>query len=132
MEIEADVFKIVSGSGIKKSISGSVYRDGMRPKNAKTEDAVVSFLTGTDGQIQQGYVLVHVYVPDISSPNGDGELVKNISRIKELQSTVNDSLSNIENSEYLFEITDTPKTYEVEGMRQHFINVRLFYKRITL
>lgn len=132
MEIEADVFKIVSGSGIKKSISGRVYRDGMRPKNAKTEDIVVSFLTGTDGQIQQGYVLVHVYVPDILSPNGDGELVKNISRIKVLQSAVNDSLSNIENPEYLFEITDTPKTYEVEGMRQHFINVRLFYKRITL
>lgn len=131
MEIETDVFRIVSGSGLGKVIGGKVYRDGMRPRNAKTEDAVVSFLTGTDGQVQQGYVLVHVYVPDKPSPCGDGDLVKDIARIKTLQSAVNDALSDIDNQEYLFEITDTPKTYEAEGIGQHFINVRLYYKRVT-
>lgn len=131
MEIEADVFRIVRESGLKEAIKGVIYRDDMRPKNAKTEDAVVKFLTGTDGQVQQGYVLVHVYVPDVPSVCGDGESVKDIVRIKALQSAVNDALSDLDNDEYLFEITDTPKTYEAEGVRQHFINVRLYYKRVT-
>ena len=131
MEIETDVFRIVRESGLKEAINGAIYRDGMRPKNAKSEDAVVKFLTGTDGQVQQGYVLVHVYVPDVPSVCGDGELVKDIVRIKALQSAVNDALSDLDNDEYLFEITDTPKTYEAEGVRQHFINVRLYYKRVT-
>jgi hypothetical protein len=131
MEIETDVFRIVRDSTLKTAIGGTIYRDGMRPKGAKTEDAVVKFLTGTDGQIQEGYVLVHVYVPDVPSAAGDGELVKNIARIKVLQSTINDQLSDIDNNEYLFEIADTPKTYEEENIHQHFINVRIHYKRIT-
>lgn len=130
-QIEKDVYRIIRDSELKSAVGGKVYRDGMRPKDAKTEDIVVKFLTGLDGQEQSGIVLVHIYVPDIKSPSGDGELVPNITRIDQLEDTVNTLLASLEDTEYLFEKDETPKSYPAEGIRQHFINVRLKYRRIT-
>ncbi len=130
-QIEKDVYRIIRDSELKAAVGGKVYRDGMRPKDAKTEDIVVKFLTGIDGQEQSGIVLVHIYVPDIKSPSGDGELVPNITRIDQLEDTVNTLLASLEDTEYLFEKDETPKSYPAEGIRQHFINVRLKYRRIT-
>ena len=130
-QIEKDVFRIIRDSELKTVVGGPVYRDGMRPKNATTEDIVVKFLTGTDGQEQNGIVLVHIYVPNIKSPSGDGELVPNISRIDLLEEKANSVLASLENTEYLFEKDGTPKSYPAEGIEQYFINIRLKYRRIT-
>jgi len=130
-QIEKDVFRIIRDSELKAVIGGVVYRDGMRPKNATTEDIVVKFLTGIDGQEQSGVVLVHIYVPNIKSPSGDGELVPNITRIDLLEEKANSLLSSLEDTEYLFEKDGTPRSYPAEGIEQHFINVRLYYKRVT-
>ena len=51
-QIEKDVFRIMRNSELKNVIGGKFYRAGMRPKNAKTEDVVVKFLTGIDEQEQ--------------------------------------------------------------------------------
>lgn len=130
-QIEKDVFRIIRDSELKAVIGGTVYRDGMRPKDAKTEDIVVKFLTGLDGQEQSGIVLVHIYVPNIKSPSGDGELVPNITRIDLLEEKANSLLSSLEDTEYLFEKDETPRSYPAEGIEQYFINVRLKYRRIT-
>lgn len=130
-QIEKDVFRIIRNSELKNAIGGTIYREGMRPKNATAEDIVVKFLTGIDGQEQSGIVLVHIYVPDIASVSGDGELVEDITRIGQLQELANQVLSNLEDTEYLFEKDGTPKSYEAEGVEQHFINVRLHYRRKT-
>lgn len=128
-QIEKDVFRFIRDSELKAVIGGVVYRDGMRPKNATTEDIVVKFLTGIDGQEQSGVVLVHIYVPNIKSPSGDGELVPNITRIDLLEEKANSLLSSLEDTEYLFEKDGTPKSYPAEGIEQHFINVRIKYRR---
>lgn len=128
-QIEKDVFRIIRDSELKAVIGGVVYRDGMRPKNATTEDIVVKFLTGIDGQEQSGVVLVHIYVPDIKSPSGDGELVPNITRIDLLEEKANSLLSSLEDTEYLFEKDGTPRSYPAEGIEQQFINVRIKYRR---
>lgn len=128
-QIEKDVFRIIRDSELKAVISGVVYRDGMRPKNATTEDIVVKFLTGIDGQEQSGVVLVHIYVPNIKSPSGDGELVPNITRIDLLEEIANSLLSSLEDTEYLFEKDGTPRSYPAEGIEQQFINVRIKYRR---
>lgn len=128
-QIEKDVFRIIRDSELKAVIGGVVYRDGMRPKNATTEDIVVKFLTGIDGQEQSGVVLVHIYVPNIKSPSGDGELVPNITRIDLLEEKANSLLSSLEDTEYLFEKDGTPKSYPAEGIEQYFINVRIKYRR---
>ena len=128
-QIEKDVFRIIRDSELKAVIGGVVYRDGMRPKNATTEDIVVKFLTGIDGQEQSGVVLVHIYVPNIKSPSGDGELVPNITRIDLLEEKANSLLSSLEDTEYLFEKDGTPRSYPAEGIDQQFINVRIKYRR---
>lgn len=128
-QIEKDVFRIIRDSELKAVIGGVVYRDGMRPKNATTEDIVVKFLTGIDGQEQSGVVLVHIYVPNIKSPSGDGELVPNITRIDLLEEKANSLLSSLEDTEYLFEKDGTPRSYPAEGIEQQFINVRIKYRR---
>lgn len=128
-QIEKDVFRIIRNSELRNAIGGTIYREGMRPKNAATEDIVVKFLTGIDGQEQSGIVLVHIYVPNIASVSGDGELVENITRIGQLQELANQVLADLEDTEYLFEKDGTPKSYEAEGVEQHFINVRIKYRR---
>lgn len=129
-QIEKDVFRIIRDSELKDVIGGTFYRAGMRPKNATTEDVVVKFLSGIDGQEQSGVVLVHVYVPNIQVSN-DGELVENITRIDELEELLNTLISGLENDEYLFEKDGTPHSFPVEGIEQHFINTRLHYRRKT-
>lgn len=129
-QIEKDVFRIIRNSEFKDVIGGTFYRAGMRPKNAMTEDIVVKFLTGIDGQEQSGIVLIHIYVPNIQVSN-DGELVENITRIDELEELLNNLIAGLENDEYLFEKDGTPNSYPVEGIEQHFINVRLHFRRKT-
>ena len=129
-QIEKDVFRIMRDSELKNVIGGKFYRAGMRPKNAKTEDVVVKFLTGIDEQEQSGVVLVHVYVPNIQASN-DGELVENITRVDELEELLNTTVANLEDGEYLFEKDGTPNSFPVEGIEQHFINLRLKYRRKT-
>ena len=129
-QIEKDVFRIVRNSELKNVIGGTFYRAGMRPKNASTEDVVVKFLSGIDGQEQSGVVLIHVYVPNIQVSK-DGELVENITRIDELEELLNTLIADFENDEYLFEKDGTPHSFPAEGIEQHFINVRLHYRRKT-
>lgn len=129
-QIEKDVFRIMRNSELKNVIGGKFYRAGMRPKNAKTEDVVVKFLTGIDEQEQSGVVLVHVYVPNIQASK-DGELVEDITRVDELEELLNATVANLEDGEYLFEKDGTPNSFPVEGIEQHFINMRLKYRRKT-
>ena len=130
-QIERDVYRIISESELKAIIGGTIYRDRMRPKNADTEDVVVKFLTGIDGQEQSGIVLIHIYVPDKPSVSNDGELVEDIIRIDELEVIINRIIEGIDNVEYWFEKDGTPQSYPAEGLKQHFINVRLRYRRKT-
>lgn len=130
-QIEKDVYRIIKESGLKDIIGGSFYRAGQRPKNAASEDVVVKFLTGIDGQEQSGIVLIHIYVPNIPSVTNDGEFVENIARIDELEEVINGIIAGLEDVEYLFEKDGTPKSWPAEGIEQHFINVRLSYRRKT-
>lgn len=130
-QIEKDVYRIISNSEMKGAIGGTIYRHGMRPKNATTEDVVVKFLTGIDGQEQSGIVLIHIYVPNKQSVMNDGELVEDITRIDELMVIINRIIAGLEDVEYLFEKDGTPQSYPADGIEQHFINVRLSYRRKT-
>ena len=129
-QIEEDVYRAIKNSSLKDAVKGRIYRDGMRPKDASDEDVVVKFLAGADGQEQRGVVLIHIYVPKISVCT-DGETVKDIRRISDLMSVANEVVASITNSEYLFEKDATPKAFPAEGIEQHFINIRLTYRRIT-
>jgi len=128
-QIEFDVFSILRGSLLATTIKGSIFREGMRPNGAKTEDAIVSFMTGLDDQIQTGVVNVNIYVPDIA--NGSTVLIKNGSRCQELEILSNTIIQSIIPGEYRFKLGATIQTYKAEGIDQHFVNCKIKFELTT-
>lgn len=128
-EIEADVYDIVKASALKTAIAGTIYKDGTRPLGAKTEDAVVSFLTGLDDQIQTGVVNLNIYVPDID--NGTGTLVKNTTRCKALEIIANTVIQGLKPGEYRFKLASIIQTFKADGISQHFIHCKVKFQLAT-
>lgn len=129
--IERDIFNIIKKSPIGSTIKGTVYRKGIRPQNVDTEDIVVKFLAGIDEQVQNGVVIVNIYVSDVLL-KGRSEKVEDSKRIELFQGLANNLVETLENTEYEFEKDGTPVSLEAEGIEQHFVNLRLKFKRITI
>lgn len=129
-QIERDFYSFVKGSNLGKALLGGVYRPGMRPDDAKTEDLVIKFLAGIDEQVQSGVVIFNLYVPDI--PYSDGRMVKDMNRIGELQELILDFVNNAGDGEYWLMTDVTPTTMRNEEIEQHFIYARIKFNRITV
>lgn len=127
-EIERDVFRIIKSSGIADEISGTVYRGGMRPMNSQAEDAVVTFLSGEDGQEQTGVVVVNIFVPKILFGK-DTNKVKDITRIENLERIIVDLFTDYADQEYWFEIRTTPQALDYDDIDQTAIYTRIYYRR---
>lgn len=130
-EIERDFYLMVKESALGRAVSGGIYRSEMRPNDSADEDIIVRFLSGTNGQIQRGVVILNVYVPDVPYLN-DGRLVPNHARIAELQELVNEFLNSQSSSEYLIRPDETPRMEYVPELEQHFIYTRKHYERLSI
>lgn len=128
-QIEKDIFRIIKASPINTMICGTLYRKGMRPRNAKTEDAVVAFLSGLDGQFQTGVVLLNIYVP--MTQNASSDKITDISRVDTLETAVKDFFDECSEVNYLFELRETPYSEDLDEIEQTRINVRIHYTRTT-
>lgn len=129
MQIERDFYQFVKDSDLGKAVKGDVYRAEMRPYNSNEEDIVIKFLSGIDGQIQTGVVILNLYVPDVVL--GDGRTVADRERIGELQSLISSFVEDAGDEEYLIETDGTPCTMRNEDIGQHFIYVRLKFHRLN-
>lgn len=128
-QIEKDIFRIIKASPINTMIGGTLYRKGMRPRNAKTEDAVVAFLSGLDGQFQTGVVLLNIYVP--MTQNASSDKITDISRVETLEAAAKDFFDECSEVNYLFELRETPYSEDLDEIEQTRINVRIHYTRTT-
>ncbi len=131
-EIEADFYRRVKTSPLAEVIRGRVLRDGMRERDARTEDAVVIFDSGLDGQVQDGVVVLNVFVP--KKPFGmDTESVKDIVRVKELESIIRDWLSSWHDQEYLLPSDRRPTILSLDDPErgETYIHTRIRYKRLA-
>ena len=128
-QVEKDIFRIIKASPINTMIGGTLYRKGMRPRNAKTEDAVVAFLSGLDGQFQTGVVLLNIYVP--MTQNASSDKITDISRVETLEVAVKDFFDECSEVNYLFELRETPYSEDLDEIEQTRINVRIHYTRTT-
>ncbi len=130
-ELERDFYRLVKASPLAAEISGELYRKGMRPRDAKTEDIVVTFLSGEESQEQNGVINLNVYVPMISIRNGSN-LVPNIQRCGELERMIVDFIDSIQSNEYIYSLRSTPNTLDdPELIQQTTINTRVYYRRTT-
>lgn len=128
--VEEDVYTLIKNSTLKISISGSLYREGMRPINSTTEDAIVSFLSGLDGEIQTGILNLNIYVPDIVS---DKQKVKNISRCLEMEVLANNFIQSLSLSgDYQFTLDKMIQTFKSQDIEQHFVNARIKFNLSTI
>ena len=127
-QIELDVFGLLKDE-LEGIVSGGVYLQGTRPFDSRKEDAVVSFLTGTEGDVQTGALNVNVYVPDIDM--GGEKRVKDVRRCVEVERLLVGLISKPK-SEYRFSLGQTISTFAEADIEQHFVNVRLRYKRFAL
>ncbi len=128
-EIEQDLYGIVRTT-IKDSISGYVYRKDARPTNRKDkEDAVVSFLSGLDGQTQTGVVVVNCYVPYLIG--GDNYKVKDVKRATEVARLLLDVVKNHKTGDYLLRTDRTVETVEEEEVSRCTLRIKFMYNTLN-
>ena len=127
-QIQGDVYRKLLKSPIAETITGGVYREGLRPRDSPNEDAVVIFTAGVTGDIQSGVVTINIFVPDID-PFENGVLTEDSARTEEIERAAQrwvDSLST-RDSNYRFRLQQTIATDEALELHEHFIVVRLEY-----
>ena len=127
-EIENDVIGLLNDSSLKEAVAG-IYADGMRPVVSGAQEAVVSFVSGTNGQIQSGMIDVNVYVPDTDA--GSGRPVKNRVSCARLEKRLAEVAGRLGMAGYEFSAGDTIRTVRAETGNEHYVNLRLNFKRTT-
>lgn len=128
-QVQTDIIALLRGSELAAEISGEVYRNGLRPRDSRLEDAVVIFTTGLPDEIETGVVTVNIYVPDID-PYENGVLVEDGERTEKLEILVQDWVDSLLGSgtNYVFELRQTIYTEAEPDIKQHFVVVKLGYR----
>ena len=123
-KIKTDIYHILKGSDLIKNVSGKLSKT-VRPDSSNNEDVVISVLSDPGAvQIEEVYVNVNVYVPDVKRGNQYEEITLRLDQLCEL--SINALKSVIGNS---FRVSlATQKTYEVPGKNEHFINNKVLYQ----
>ena len=109
-------------------ISGGVYRNGLRPRDSRLEDAVVTFTTGLPDQIQTGVVTINIFVPDID-PYENGVMVEDTERTEEVETLAQSWVDSLtcDVSNYRFKLQQTIYTEAEPQTNEHFVVVKLRY-----
>ena len=87
----------------------------------------ISLLANEVGQLQTAVANVNIYVPDILK---DGQYVENQPRTRRLQRVFADVLERHHGGFFYFK-SDTMSCFKVEGLNEHQINFKLFYKTVN-
>lgn len=66
--VQGDIIALLQDSALAEGVSGNVYHKGMRPAESRSEDIVVSFVSGIPARVQTGVVEISVCIPDIGTP----------------------------------------------------------------
>lgn len=132
--IEKRLYDLVSQYvGGEMPIGGRVYYRGLRPictnPTAYKEDAVVAFLTGTSGDIQNGTCLVNVYVNDIQAAKS-GLYYQDKKRCREIAELLElfPDFANRNDADLYFKQSDMVATLAEEEINQHFVSLKMEFK----
>lgn len=126
-DIQGDILTLLKASGIDEVISGSIYREGYRPKDSKLEDVIVIFTTGLTGDIQTGVITIHIYVPDIELK---GVYVENGARTAALERVLQTFIDSLtcNRTNYKFKQQFVVSTEAAREIQQHFVVGMLRYE----
>ena len=122
--IRTDIYRHIRGSDLEKAVSGVVDING-RPDKSDKEDIVISIIGDTPvSQIQEVYLNVNVYVPDILIGT---QYREDTLRTSELSGICYDVLKSGIGEGYKFSL-ESYRVFKVEGTNEHAINNKILYK----
>lgn len=122
IDIKDDIYLFIKGTALEMSVTGKLTKR-KRPKGSFLEDIVISVLANQNGQIQDAFVNVNVYVHDVDV---DGQFEEDTIRLRELCRICEQTLKLGRGNDFRF-VLDTQRVMEVNGKNEHFINNRLRY-----
>lgn len=128
-QIQSDFLSLLRHSQLAAHLSGGVYRSGLRPRDSKSEDAVVIFTAGYPNEIQTGVVTINIFVPDID-PYENGVMVEDGQRCEEIEllaKTWVESLPSLKTN-YQFKLQQVISTEADQDTQQHFVVVKIRYR----
>ena len=128
IEIKDDVYNVIKGSALEMAITGKLSKTG-RPFGSNLEDVVVSILDNGTGQIQEAFVNVNIYVPNLKNDQTNGMEIDDI-RCRELCKLASELLEVQRGDDYRFTL-DKQRVMEVNGKNEHFINNRLLFRQVN-
>ncbi|MDR1161269.1 MAG: hypothetical protein LBK45_02920 [Tannerellaceae bacterium] len=122
--IKTDVYRVIKGSSLEAAVTGKLSKRGRSGKSDK-EDIVISILDNGSGQIQEAFVNVNIYVPDIQD-SATKEFIIHDTRVDELSELAIQLLETYNGGDFRFEI-DKQRVLPVDGKNEHLINNKLLY-----
>lgn len=132
-QIVTDILNLVRETSLPSIIGGGIYREGLRPRDSKAEDMVITYTTADAEQFQTGVATINIYVPDIAYRTGHGDyiLVKDGARCDAIEKAALEAvkvMSAAAKSNYLFKLRDAIHTQRDEEINQSFVVIRLGFK----
>lgn len=112
------------------NVNGGYYARDMRPFNSSREDVVVSVMNAYDGQIQEGFVTINVYVPDVLY--SDGQYHCDAVRTNDIASALEGVCDALNGGEILFLPSVMAQTYEETAIRQHYVSIRVRFRYLNV
>lgn len=124
IDVKDDIYGHIKGSALEKAVTGKL-RKTKRPNGSGKEDIVISVLANQNGQIQECFVNVNIYVRDIYR---DNQAEEDTTRLRVLCNMSEELLKVGFGDSYRFEL-DSQRVIEVNGKDEHVINNKLLYRQ---
>lgn len=129
IDIKDDIYRHLHCCSLTTSVSGQLFKRGVRPTASDKEDIIISVLSSdTSDEIQTAIVVVNVYVPDQRLPTGEAE--EHTARLRELCRLGAEVLNRGYGEGYRFTL-ESQRIIPVNGKDEHCISHRLFYRSIN-
>ncbi|MBR3456057.1 MAG: hypothetical protein IKH26_12125 [Bacteroidaceae bacterium] len=128
--MEKYIYRLIKSSALAAEIDGNVYRHGMRPRDAKSEDIEVRLISGNIGQCQQGEVEIVVYVPQMSVGSRTNK-VDDLARIQWICDMVRLTIDEHGNPRIHLCINSEPKMKSLPEAKQTQVKVKLEYSFVN-
>lgn len=124
IDIKDDIYLFIKGSTLDYEATGRLSKTA-RPSGSDLEDIVISVLANQNGQIQEAFVNVNIYVKDVKRNN---QYEENTIRLRTLANLAESLLMVGRGNDYRFSL-DSQRIFQVEGKNEHFINNKLLYRQ---
>lgn len=124
IEIKDDIYDYLKDSSLTRTINGNLYKR-LRPTNSTLEDVVISVLANSNGQMQEAFVNVNIYVKDNLV---EGQYEEDTIRCRLLCRIASEVLELGRGDGYRFTL-NSQRVLKVEGRNEHLINNKLLYQQ---